>query len=106
LANFSLAVVDGNIVAEVDDAVEVDGKGGYLLPGLIDAHIHVHSLKNLTQLCRWGVTTGLDMASFPPALLASLRSYEDGTDIRSAGTPASAPGSSEGASWFVDDKGE
>jgi hypothetical protein len=76
-----------------NDAVEADGGEGYLLPGLIDAHIHLHNPENLAQLCKWGVITGLDMASFPPAMVASLRNQKGVTDIRSAGTPASAPGS-------------
>lgn len=89
----SVAVIDGRIVAESKHGVEVDGRGGYLLPGLIDAHIHLDSSENFTQLCKWGVTTGLDMASFSPVLLASLRAHKCVTDIRSAGIPASAPGS-------------
>jgi imidazolonepropionase-like amidohydrolase len=44
----SVAISDGKVVAESNDSVEVDGGEGYLLPGLIDAHIHFHSSENLT----------------------------------------------------------
>lgn len=71
----------------------VDGGGGTLLPGLIDAHIHLHGLENLEQCAQWGVTMALDMASQPPDLVDSLRGRAGTTDIRSAGSPASAPGS-------------
>jgi cytosine/adenosine deaminase-related metal-dependent hydrolase len=80
----SVSVADGKIVAELNDAVEVDGAGGYLLPASIDAHIHLHSTENLTQLCKWGATTGLDMVCFPPIKLASLPNHRGVTNIRSA----------------------
>jgi imidazolonepropionase-like amidohydrolase len=86
-----VAVADGKVLAESNNSVEMDGGQGNLLPGLIDAHIHFHSSENLTQLCKWGVTTGLDMAFFSPGLLASFRDKKGITDIRSAGIPASAP---------------
>lgn len=73
----------------------IDGKGATLLPGLIDAHIHLENLATLEQLTRYGVTTGLDMACWPPSLVDSLRNRSGLTDIRSAGTPATAPGSIE-----------
>ncbi|MEV5485628.1 MULTISPECIES: hypothetical protein [Streptomyces] len=43
-----------------------------LLPGLIDAHVHLHGPDFLDQLAARGVTTGLDMANSPEQL-ASLR---------------------------------
>lgn len=73
----------------------IDGNNQVLLPGLIDSHIHLHGPHNLHELARWSVTTGLDMAAWPPSRLASLRAAShDGegvTDIRSPGTPACAP---------------
>lgn len=74
------------------DAV-VDGRGRTLLPGLIDSHIHLHGPDTLQACAVWGVTTGLDMASRPPALVDSLRQQAGTSDIRSANSPASAPGS-------------
>jgi imidazolonepropionase-like amidohydrolase len=71
----------------------VDGAGGTLLPGFIDAHVHLHGADNLEQLTRAGITTALDMACWPPVLVAELRNRRGVTDIRSAGIPATAPGS-------------
>jgi predicted amidohydrolase len=48
-------------------AVEVDGHGGYLLPGFIDAHIHLMGIESLNELLKYGVTTALDMGCWPAA---------------------------------------
>lgn len=69
----------------------MDGKGGALLPGLIDSHIHLDGIENLEDAAHWGITTMLDMAT-PPALAKTLRGRPGLTDIRSVGYPASAPG--------------
>ena len=78
--------IDGN------GAAVVDGSGGVLLPGLIDAHVHLHDPSNLEQLARAGVTTALDMGCWPRQLVDELRGRRGVTDIRSAGIPATAPG--------------
>lgn len=74
------------------DAV-VNGRGRTLLPGLIDSHIHLHGPETLQACAQWGVTTALDMASRPPALVDGLRQRVGTCDIRSANSPASGPGS-------------
>jgi len=63
-----------------------------LLPGLIDAHVHLDGPARLPALTSYGVTTALDMASVPEQT-AALRGQAGQTDIRSAGIPAIAPGS-------------
>lgn len=78
------------------DSLIVNAQNGILLPGLIDCHVHLHGPENLHQLAQHGVTTGLDMASFSPVLIAELHALaEKGglTDIRTPGIPACAPGS-------------
>ena len=70
----------------------VDGGGGTLLPGLIDAHVHLHGVENLQQAAHWGVTTMLDMGTHPPELVRSLRNLPGLTQIQSPNSPASAPG--------------
>ena len=70
----------------------IDGSGGTLLPGLIDAHVHLHGIENLEQAAQWGVTTMLDMGTHPPALVRSLRNLPGLTQIQSPNSPASAPG--------------
>jgi imidazolonepropionase-like amidohydrolase len=72
---------------------EIDCDGGTLLPGLIDAHVHLHDAANLEQFASFGVTTALDMASWPPSFVDSLRRRTGLTDIRSPGGSATAPGS-------------
>jgi hypothetical protein len=39
----------------------IDGKGGILLPGLIDSHIHPSALSSLETLSSYGVTTAMNM---------------------------------------------
>jgi dihydroorotase-like cyclic amidohydrolase len=60
-------VIEGDwIGTDASGAEVIDGAGGVLLPGLIDAHVHVRDQDTLRRLCGFGVTTVLDMASGPP----------------------------------------
>ena len=86
-----MVIEGGRIGSDPAGARVVDGEGGVLLPGLIDAHVHLHGRHTLEQLAGFGVTTALDMACAPPELVNSLRGAHGLTDIRSAGTPAIAP---------------
>ncbi|MBP0457199.1 amidohydrolase family protein [Streptomyces montanisoli] len=89
-------VIDGGVIGlSPFGARTIDGKGATLLPGLIDAHVHLEDVGTLEQLTGYGVTTALDMACWPPSLVDSLRHRPGLTDIRSAGVPATAPGSTE-----------
>ncbi|MEW1637241.1 amidohydrolase family protein [Streptomyces sp. NPDC093801] len=86
-------VVDGGLIAtDPGGARVVDAGGAVLLPGLIDSHVHLHGPENLRQLRDHGVTTALDMATWPPALVDSLRAVPGLTDIRSPGALAIAAG--------------
>ena len=94
LSELTTVVIQGyQIVSDGSGARELDGDGGVLLPGLIDAHVHFTHRDQLHQLARAGVTTALDMACWPPSFVESLRNQKGVTDIRSAGTPLTAPGS-------------
>jgi imidazolonepropionase-like amidohydrolase len=85
-------VVDGPTIGDnVDGAEEFDGAGATLLPGLIDSHLHLHGAETLDTLARWGVTTALDMAFFPPELVKSLRGRPGGADFRTPGLAAYGP---------------
>ena len=57
-----LAIQNGRVVspASLSDATIVDGQGGFVIPGLIDAHTHSWG-KALQQSLQFGVTTTLDM---------------------------------------------
>lgn len=75
----------------------VDGQGRTLLPGLIDAHIHVWDEARLQQAEAFGTTTVLDMFTewhFVQQTKADLAAgkLRDGADLYSAGTAATAPG--------------
>ena len=90
----STVVIDGGLIS--DDATgarEIDTHGHILLPGFIDAHIHLDGPENLEQMSRAGVTTALDMGAWRPSLLTSLREKVGVTDLRSSGIAATAPGS-------------
>ncbi len=89
----TIVIDDGRIGTDPAGAEVIDGNGSVLLPGLIDAHIHLHDAETLDQLCAHGVTTAFDMATWPPAKVDSLRGRVGRTDIRSAGTPATTSGS-------------
>ncbi|CCB72478.1 putative hydrolase (plasmid) [Streptantibioticus cattleyicolor NRRL 8057 = DSM 46488] len=88
----STVVIDGDRIGTDPFGGEVvDAAGAVLLPGLIDAHIHVSGEADLRELRASGVTTGLVMASWPPALVNSLRGRPGLPDLRTAGTPAIGP---------------
>jgi imidazolonepropionase-like amidohydrolase len=99
--NKSVIVIDGQIAAITDNTAAwpdirlVEGQGGTLLPGLIDAHAHTKSVEQLTEALRFGVTTVLDMTT-PPAVMATLKhaaaSRNDVAGFRSAGYLATVPG--------------
>jgi cytosine/adenosine deaminase-related metal-dependent hydrolase len=87
-------VIDGDrIGSDPAGATTVEGNGRVLLPGLIDCHIHLTDDATLTALARQGVTTGLDMGTWPPELVASQRNRPGVTDVRSSGTGATHPAS-------------
>lgn len=86
-----LAWRDGVLVATPDeDALVVDGGGGFAVPGLIDCHVHLHGPLTLEALAAFGVTTALDMSS-PAPLVAALRGRRGVTDIRSGLMALSSP---------------
>ncbi|TDP98166.1 amidohydrolase family protein [Labedaea rhizosphaerae] len=86
--------IQNGVIAGFDARVEagdevVDARGATLLPGLIDAHVHL--LPGAPhQALSFGVTTELDMFT-KPDLLVRLRS-SGGADFRSSGIGATAPG--------------
>lgn len=101
VASTNVVVRDGRI-AEIGDRVNadglprIDGSGATLLPGLIDAHAHTQEIGQLQESLRFGVTTVLDMGTFPIEMDKVLReaasTRADVADFRSAGIMATATG--------------
>src|SRR5580658_4223303 len=53
----STVVIDGDVIGtDSAGAQVVDGAGGVLLPGLIDAHVHLDDAEQLAVLGSYGVT--------------------------------------------------
>lgn len=75
------------------NATIIDGHGKTLLPGLIDAHVHIHGALSLEEALVMGVTTELDMMS-QPRMDAMLHQQENSqwADFRAAGILATVPG--------------
>ena len=72
----------------------IDGRGFTLLPGFIDTH--TESVSQLANVLVFGVTTVLDMGTFPehePALHRIAAKRCDITDFRSSGIFITAPSS-------------
>lgn len=82
----------------VPERAEVfDGKGQTLLPGLIDAHVHVWDKQNLKQALAFGVTTVVDM-SMSVKTMTDIKKLQlsgkanDRAYLISPGTLVTAPG--------------
>jgi imidazolonepropionase-like amidohydrolase len=65
-ASATVVIQDGKIAAlgediPTPDAVVISGKGRTLLPGLVDAHVHVWDSDQLRQSLMFGVTAVIDM---------------------------------------------
>ena len=92
-------LIEGGKIKEIGtnlpagNARVVDGAGKTLLPGLIDAHVHVHGAETLEQALTFGVTTELDMM-MQPRMEALLKAADrdDRAAFFSAGDPATVPG--------------
>ena len=87
-----ISAVGSGPLAHPGDTV-IDGRGGTLLPGLIDAHVHL--LPGAPrQAMSFGVTTLLDMFSQPPLVdtCADQGRGGAGADVYSSTIGATAPG--------------
>ncbi len=56
----------------------VDGKGGWVIPGLIDLHVHVDEVKTPEMFVRYGVTSVRDMGSSPKAIAEWRKAWSRG----------------------------
>src|SRR4029077_8100831 len=96
---FIARVLDGTESESTASADVIDGHGQTLLPGLIDAHVHVPAVPDeaLRQFAVLGVTTVLDMFGGGRKLASRQRIVVEHlpgmADLRLAGFGATAPGS-------------
>jgi imidazolonepropionase-like amidohydrolase len=95
IRNRSVTIEDG-MIRELHPA-NGPSSGLTLLPGLIDAHVHIGGEESLEQAAALGVTTVLDMWGDPKTLVPLKRSMERGehpsaADFRTAGIGATVPG--------------
>lgn len=76
-------------------AVIINGKGGYLIPGLIDSNVRLTDCAQLSELQKHGVTTALDMGTHPYG--AVMKCGEHGvTDIQGSGAVGTVEGTEIG----------
>lgn len=67
----------------------------HLIPGLIDTHIHLGDREKLVAALKSGLTTVVDLGTHPDSRVNKLRADTDLPSILSAGSAASAPGSTQ-----------
>ncbi|MCP4582733.1 MAG: hypothetical protein GY839_14070, partial [candidate division Zixibacteria bacterium] len=84
-------VIKGDIIVGVgmdspapDGAALIDGQSMTLLPGLLDAHVHVWSEEQLKQTLVFGVTSVVDMFMNP----ATMKAIKDKQAVASDGSMA------------------
>ncbi|TKA75936.1 hypothetical protein B0A55_05876 [Friedmanniomyces simplex] len=84
-----------------DNAVLIDADGQYLVPGFIDCHVHIRDQSQLAAHANHGVTTVLDMGSWPASLVDSFRGLPGMPDYLAAGPPAFPPGGHAAKSTMI-----
>lgn len=98
-----ITAVGDATIAVPPGAEDVAGDGRTLLPGLIDAHVHLpifpitSATEALQQSVAFGVTTSIVMGAAPSQFVARVKELEDAdapdvSAVLSAGTYATAPG--------------
>lgn len=93
-----MVLVSGTYIAAVGGAAPpgietVDATGKYLIPGLIESHVHPQSCSDLSALAGYGVTTAINMACLNYTACAELKRQLGTTDYITAGQIAAGTGS-------------
>jgi len=89
-----VAITAGDVRGGTAVAREIDGTGRTLIPGLIDAHVHVSDWA-LPLFLRYGVTTVRDLHNTPSYILAlSQHPSPSQPTVLAAGAALDGPGSS------------
>lgn len=97
LTELTHVVIKDGYISSIGPAVpegaeEFNAKGKTLLPGYIDAHIHLNDIENLKKAVRCGVTTMMDMQPTSVELVDSLRELPGLTDVTTCASVAVGPG--------------
>jgi hypothetical protein len=75
-----------------DVLISIDGKGKFLIPGLIDSHMHAgNGRRALNRELIFGVTTSLGMYDDPAVAREMRIEAEERASFKSAGMGATAP---------------
>ena len=91
--NGTVVIINGLISnANPAGATVYDAGGGYLLPGFLDTHCHVQACSDLNTLRSYGVTTALDMGTYPYSSIPACRA-SGLTDVYGPGAGATVNGS-------------
>jgi len=67
-----------DVVRFSSDVRLIDGKGGWVIPGLIDLHVHVDEVKTPELFLRYGVTSVRDMGSSPKVIAKWREAWRKG----------------------------
>ncbi|VUC29139.1 unnamed protein product [Clonostachys rosea] len=88
-------VIDGSVIGSNPTHPDevIDGKDGFLIPGLIDSHTHVQQISHMEDLSRYGVTTAFNMNCLNFTSCEIFKSQVGLTSIFTAGVPIIAPNS-------------
>ena len=95
MSDLTTLVIENGLIADKTTAdIEIDGKGGFLMPGLIDSHTHLTWKANVKKSVQCGVTSTFSISS-----TAKVKQLPDSTRIFS--THDRALGSCTDARAFV-----
>ncbi|KAH7389487.1 hypothetical protein DE146DRAFT_664263 [Phaeosphaeria sp. MPI-PUGE-AT-0046c] len=88
--------IDDGVFTDCGDSITttIDGSGKYIIPGLIDSHVHISDIAGLENATSWGMTTAMNMACNNYTICALLKKQAGLTDFLTAGLPAVGPNSS------------
>ncbi len=93
-----IAEVGSEILAEAEETI--DAKGRYLVPAVIDSHVHLDYLPVAQELVEGGIAAAIDLAAPLP-----LRSAPPGLDLLGSGPMLAAKGGYPTRSWGRDGYG-
>jgi hypothetical protein len=98
MSNDKIVTVSGIIPIGINI---VDGTGKFLIPGLIDSHVHPSSCSNLADLASYAVPTAINIACLNYTTCSQLKGQLGTTDYISAGEIACGTGSVHAAAFGV-----